>query len=153
MRRGPRPYGHVLRVVALFGAGFIAFVILRHFLVPPGFGVYGFYRAGALDDARARPISYAGRDTCAVCHGEVVESQLASKHARVGCESCHGPLAKHAAGEFDPKPKALDPRLLCLTCHTKLAGKPDGFPQVDAAEHAGDAECTACHQPHRPKIQ
>ena len=152
MSRGFRHYEHVLRVAGLFALGLIAFLIIRHLLVPADFGVLGFYRAGALDDVRARPIAYAGRETCAVCHGAVVESQKDSKHAALSCEGCHGALAAHAAGEFDPKPKAPDPRLLCLTCHTKMAGKYDGFPQIDPAEHGGDIACTTCHQPHHPKI-
>ena len=153
MPRETRHYAHLIRVAALFAFGLLAFLVLRHIFVPPDFGVYGFYRAGALDDARARPVSYAGRETCAVCHGDVIESQKDSRHAQLGCEGCHGPLAKHAGGEFDPKPKTLDPRGLCLTCHVKMAGKYASFPQIDPVEHAGDADCTVCHQPHHPKIQ
>jgi hypothetical protein len=153
MPRESRHYDHLIRVGTLFAGGFLVFAIVRHVLVPPDFGVYGFYRAGALDDARDRPVVYAGRETCVVCHSEAVESQKGGRHADVGCESCHGPLAKHAAGEFDPKPKILNPRTLCLTCHVKMEGKYAAFPQVDPVEHAGDAACTACHKPHRPKIQ
>jgi hypothetical protein len=153
MGRGFRHYEHVIRVAGLFAFGFVAFLIVRHLLVPADFGVYGFYRAGALDDVRARPLAYAGKETCAICHAPVVLSQKDSKHAVLSCEGCHGPLAKHAGGEFDPKPGALDPRLLCLTCHTKMAGKYDGFPQIDPAEHGGDIPCTTCHQPHHPKIK
>ena len=152
MGRETRYYGHLIRVAVVFGLGFLAFVIIRHSLVPTDFGVYGFYRAGALDAARALPISFAGRDVCEVCHVAVVESQKESRHTRVSCESCHGPLAKHASGEFNPKPKTLHPRELCLSCHVKMAGKYDGFPQVDPADHGGDFACTACHQPHQPKI-
>jgi Cytochrome c7 and related cytochrome c len=150
--RASRHYEHVVRVGALFALGIAAFLVIRHFLVPADFGVYGFYRAGALDDARAHPVHYAGRETCAVCHVPVIESQKNSKHAPIGCESCHGPLAKHAAGEFDPKPKASDPRLLCLSCHTKMEGKYDRFPQIDPADHGGDVACATCHQPHQPRI-
>jgi len=152
MPRAPRHYDHVIRVAALFVFGFLAFVIARRVFVPADFGVYGFYRAGALDDARARPVSYAGRDTCAVCHGEVVESQKGSRHANLGCEACHGPLAKHAGGEFDPKPTILKPDALCLTCHVKMAGKYATFPQIDPGGHYGET-CTVCHQPHHPAIK
>jgi hypothetical protein len=141
-----------MRAGALLAFGFLGFLIARHFLVPADFGVYGFYRAGALDDARARPVSFAGRETCAVCHGEVVESQKGSRHANVGCEACHGPLAKHASGDLDPKPKIAAPDTLCLTCHVKMAGKYAAFPQIDPAAHYGET-CTACHQPHHPAIK
>jgi len=153
MNRRFQPYQHVIRVGGLFAFGFIAFLVIRHILVPPDFGVYGFYRAGALDDARAKPITYAGRETCSVCHGEVIESQKDSRHAPLSCEGCHGPLAKHADGEFTPKPAPPDPRKLCISCHTKMPGKYEGFPQVDPAEHAGELDCTSCHKPHAPGIK
>ena len=153
MSRRPRHYDHVLRVAALFGIGFVAFLVVRSVLVPADFGRYGFFRAGALDDVRARPTAFAGEATCVDCHGTVAEERQPSKHAPVRCEACHGPLNKHAAGELDPLPPKLDSRKLCATCHTKLAGRPNWFPQVVIADHAGDAECTACHQPHHPKIQ
>ena len=153
MPREPKHYEHVIRVGAVFAFGFLVFVIVRQILVPPDFGLYGFYRAGALDDVRARPVSFAGHETCAVCHSDVVDSQKDSRHAKVNCEACHGPLAKHAGGEFDPKPKTLNPRTLCLTCHVKMDGKYAGFPQIDPEEHFGDVACTSCHQPHHPGLK
>jgi hypothetical protein len=143
---------HVYRVAAVFAFGFLTFLVVRHLLVPADFGVYGFYRAGALDDARARPISYAGQDRCASCHWPVFEARTQARHATIPCESCHGPLAGHAV---DPsvKPATLDPRPLCLNCHTKMEGKWPGFPQVDPAEHNDGIPCSVCHQPHSPKIR
>ena len=153
MARRPRHYDHVLRVAAVFGVGFVAFLLVRSMLIPSDFGVYGFFRAGALTDVRARPVSYAGEAACVDCHNTVADERRPSKHVQVHCEACHGPLAKHAAGEMDTPPAKPDSRLLCPTCHTKSVGKPVGFPQVVVADHAGDAECTACHKPHSPKIQ
>jgi predicted CXXCH cytochrome family protein len=153
MARRPRHYDHVLRVAAVFGVGFVSFLIVRALLVPSDFGVYGFFRAGALDDARARPVSYAGEAACVDCHNTVADERRPSKHAQVRCEACHGPLVKHTAGEMDTLPQTPDSRRLCVTCHTKIAGRPAWFPQVVVADHAGDAECTACHKPHNPKIQ
>jgi hypothetical protein len=34
-----------------------------------------------------------------------------------------------------------------------MDGRPLTFPQVDVAEHSGDALCTDCHTPHSPRIQ
>jgi len=146
------PYGHVVRVAALFVLGFAAFLVLRWALIPPDFGRYGFYRAGALDDIRARPAAYAGQATCVVCHTDVDEARQGSRHVAISCEACHGPLGKHASGDFDVKPATLDPRLLCLRCHTAMPGKPAGFPQIVPADHGGDGPCTDCHKPHHPKI-
>jgi Cytochrome c7 and related cytochrome c len=148
-----RDFEHVLRAGALFAGGLAVFLVIRWALVPADFGVYGFYRAGALADSQALPIRYAGQTQCLDCHADVAETRKDSRHANINCEACHGPLARHASGNFDLKPKALNPRLLCLQCHTQAAGKPGGFPQIVAAEHAPEGACTTCHTPHRPKIQ
>jgi len=144
---------HVYRVAGLFAAGFIVFVIIRWALVPADFGVYGFYRAGALTDARAVPVKYAGEPACLDCHSGVVDERKGVRHEKLKCESCHGPLAGHANSDDSNKPKALNPRLLCLSCHTTLKGKPAAaIPMIDA-DHGGDGPCTECHKPHRPKIE
>jgi len=152
MRDRFRHFEHVFRAAALFVGGFALFLVVRWALVPADFGVYGFYRAGALADSRAQPIRYAGQTPCLDCHADVAETRKDSRHANINCEACHGPLARHASGDFEIKPKALNPRLLCLQCHTQAAGKPVGFPQIAAAEHAPEGACTDCHKPHRPKI-
>jgi hypothetical protein len=145
--------GHLVRVLLLFAAGLLAFVGLKALLVPKGFGLYGHYRAGALDDNRARPVSYAGRAACGDCHDDKPAALAKGKHAHVGCESCHGALAVHAQD-----PEALKPALpavpaLCLRCHQKAAGRPASFPQIDPADHAGENRCTECHSPHDPGQQ
>lgn len=147
-----RHYAHVIRVVGVFAIGFLAFLVVRHLLIPPDFGVHGFYRAGALDDARARPVAYAGRETCETCHEDAAGALRQGRHAAIGCEGCHGALASHAGGTSDEKPALPDTRRLCATCHTRMAGKYNGFPQVDPATHAGDVACATCHVPHRPAI-
>lgn len=152
MPGGPRHHDHVYRVLGLFAAGFAAFVVFRYFLVPPDFGVYGFYRAGALDDARARTPLYAGETLCLDCHSDVGDVRKTARHAKLRCEACHGALAAHASGNVDAKPPALNPRLLCLRCHTTQAGQPSGFPNIVPADHAGEVPCVDCHKPHRPKI-
>lgn len=149
----PSRYQHVYRVAGLFLFGFLAFVIVRRGLVPPDFGEYGFYRGGALVEARALPVRYGGQAACLDCHSEPDEVRKGSGHEKVKCEACHGPLATHAGGDDTAKPRALNPRLLCLQCHTTLKGKPATFPQVLPADHGGDGPCTECHKPHRPKVE
>ena len=152
MSSGPRHYAHIVRVLGLFAGGFTLFLIVRYFLVPSDFGVFGFYRAGALADARARAPMYAATNVCLDCHPDIAKEREGSKHAAVNCQACHGPLAQHATGDVKAKPAALNPRLSCLTCHTSQAGLPRAFPSVVAKDHAGDAVCTDCHRPHLPKI-
>jgi hypothetical protein len=145
-------YAHLVRMAGLFVVGIIIFLVARSLSVPADFGVYGHYRAGALDDARARPISFAGQAACVECHSDVGEVRKAGRHATVSCESCHGPLATHAAGEQPLKPTLPDGRAICVSCHQKSMSKPVAFPQVDPADHAGDNKCIECHTPHSPQI-
>jgi hypothetical protein len=144
--------GHLVRMAGLFGLGVVAFLALRAFMIPSDFGVYGHFRAGALDDVKARPMHYAGRAACADCHADVVEARKGSKHERIGCESCHGPLLAHVQAGGEKKPVKPDSRVLCPRCHTKSPWKPETFPQVVVAEHSPDGSCLACHKAHAPKM-
>ena len=149
---GFRHANHLLRVVAFCAAGLAVFGAARRLAVPKDFGVYGHYRAGALDDARKRPIAFAGQQACGECHTDIVELRKASLHRQVSCEVCHGPLAKHASGDDTTTPKRPDGRTACLYCHQKNVSKPAGFPQIVVKEHADEGKCSECHQPHNPKI-
>ncbi len=142
---------HLFRVAALFLLGIAVFFVAKAFFVPKDFGVYGHYRAGALADNRARPISYAGMAACVECHTDVAELKNTGRHARLSCESCHGPLAQHASGDI-PKPPRPDGRTACIGCHTANKSKPKFLPQVVIADHAPDGACVECHKPHAPKI-
>jgi hypothetical protein len=141
---------HLVRLALLFAAGVLVFLAVRALLVPEGFGEIGHYRVGAIADNRARTPSFAGRAACLECHDEVGAKKATGAHGRVGCESCHGPLALHAADPDAVKPKLPDSGTLCVRCHTKSASRPKSFPQVDPEAHAEGAACVDCHDPHRP---
>ena len=145
---------HLLRLAALFLGGLLVFGIARAELVPPTFGQYGHYRAAAIDDVRAKPIEYAGHQACAECHSDIVELKAQARHKAIACETCHGPLARHAE---DPgqvaTPKRPEARPLCIRCHAAKTGKPAQYPSVDVKEHAGDENCLTCHKPHDPRPQ
>ena len=141
---------HLFRMAGLFAVGITIFVVARVLLVPAGFGLYGHYRAGALDDARAHAPAFAGRAACSDCHGEVVEEKTKGRHANVGCEACHGPLAKHADDPDAVKPEKPDAKSICLRCHEANTAKPKGFPQVEPKDHGDGSPCPACHKPHQP---
>jgi hypothetical protein len=143
---------HLFRMAGLFLAGIVAFLLLRVALVPKDFGVTGHYRFGALADARAKPLVYAGAAACADCHADVMKKRKGSRHEQISCETCHGPQLKHAT--VDPganKPAKLDERALCLRCHTANVAKPKGFKQVDPKDHGDGGVCTTCHAPHTPE--
>jgi predicted CXXCH cytochrome family protein len=143
--------GHLVRVAGLYAAGTAAFFVLRALFVPAGFGLYGHYRAGAIDDNRARAIAFAGRAACVECHSDVPEAAKGGPHQAIGCEACHGPLAGHAADPVEKKAVRPDPKVLCARCHAASVARPARFPQVDVAEHAGGEACTTCHAAHNPK--
>jgi hypothetical protein len=141
---------HLVRMAGLFGVGVLTFLVLQALLVPEGFGVYGHYRAGALEDNRARPAVFAGRAACVECHADVPEAMAGGKHARVNCEACHGPLGEHARDPAERKAARPDGRLLCARCHAANVARPARFPQVEIAEHAGKEACVSCHKAHDP---
>lgn len=147
-----REAAHLLRLLALLLAGAALFALVRQQLVPDGFGKYGHYRAGALDDARSRPIVHGGRETCLTCHDDEAKVLLAGKHGPVGCESCHGAAARHAEDPGASKPALPDTATLCARCHEQNAARPKTFPQVESKEHSGGEACKSCHEPHGPKV-
>ena len=143
---------HLIRVALVFVAGLVLFVIVRGMIVPKSFGQLGHYRADALAEIAAYSPAFAGREACELCHSEVADLKKTGRHALVGCEACHGPLAKHAADPGSKVPVKPDTKVLCVKCHEANSAKSKHFPQVISKEHAGDLACATCHKPHQPKI-
>jgi hypothetical protein len=151
MPRWTQDKQHLFRLVALVAVAVAGFLAFRHFMVPEGFGALGgHYRAGALEDNRNRPRAYAGRAACIECHSDIDAQRVGSKHAAIGCEACHGPLAAHAANP-DPPPPRPDVNTVCLVCHLAGSAKPAAFPQINPAEHMDGGRCGECHLPHHPE--
>jgi len=142
---------HLVRLVILAAIFVVVFLTIRKAVVPVGFGRYGHYRAGALDDVRARPISFAGHEACETCHDEQAQKKAQGKHTQVACEACHGPLAAHADDPDTHKAVKPDSATLCMRCHQADSAKPKTFPQV-AGDHAGGESCDVCHNPHSPAM-
>lgn len=143
--------GHLFRLAALYAAGTASFLVIRAFVVPHSFGQYGHYRGDAIHEIAARPVHFAGHQTCETCHADIASEKSSGKHAHVHCEACHGPQAKHAD---DPSidPGKPDTAKLCFQCHAASKARPWTFPQVNIAEHAGGLPCETCHKPHNPAI-
>ena len=142
---------HLIRlgVVVLIFVGL--FAVLREHMVPETFGEFGHYRGAALAELRAAEPVFAGQDACAACHDEAVTAKSKGKHARIACEACHGPQARHAA-EGSPKPARPDSIQLCGRCHESNSAKPKSFPQVVLKDHSGGESCSTCHKAHQPKV-
>lgn len=145
--------GHLFRLAAVFAAGFMLLVVARGFLLPKSFGQYGHFRGDAMQEIAAQPVNYAGHETCEACHSEVLDVKKDGKHARVRCESCHGPQARHADDPLSMKPEKLDAAVLCVRCHEANSAKPKWFPQVASEDHSSGVPCDTCHQPHSPVIE
>jgi formate-dependent nitrite reductase cytochrome c552 subunit len=87
-----------------------------------------------------------------MCHDEEAKVRAAGKHAHVSCETCHGPLAKHAGDPAALKPVLPNVATLCVRCHEHDQAKPKTFPQVVSADHSNGMACNDCHKPHSPKL-
>jgi hypothetical protein len=142
--------GHLFRFAFLFVVAFAVFLVVRHFVVPKSFGEYGHYRGAAIGEIAARPVHFAGHQTCETCHADVHDLKTVGKHATVNCEACHGSLAAHA-NDPSVQPPHLDTAVLCVRCHAASAAKPKGFPQI-ADDHSNGLACETCHKPHSPAI-
>jgi hypothetical protein len=143
---------HLFRLAAVFVVGLTLFLIVRGLLVPRSFGQYGHYRGKAIAEIAALPIAYAGHQVCEGCHTDVLDVKSKGVHKGVACESCHGPLAKHAEDPASVQPEKLDTAKLCVRCHEANIAKPKNFPQVASEDHSGGAACNSCHQPHSPAM-
>ena len=133
--------GVAVAVVAL-GAAFSLF-----------YGEYGFHPAENARSWAALDPSYADSSLCERCHQPEYAVWVVSRHQTVVCESCHGPLAAHAAGTSPDASAgsmalARVPEGICAACHSKVTGRPAAFPQVDLATHYPGAPCLWCHHPH-----
>jgi hypothetical protein len=136
-------------LVALLAVASIALVVA----VPWIYGEYGFHpEANARTWAALTP-RYADAVLCARCHEAQYAPWQNERHAGVTCESCHGPLAEHAATAPLEAPAgslgiAKPGEDLCVVCHEKSPAKPEAFAQVDLAEHYTGSTCLGCHDSH-----
>lgn len=152
MRRILEGSEHLIRLALVAIVLVLAFLAIRHALVPSEFGKYGHFRPGSIGEIAARTPVFAGREACASCHADIVTAKSKGPHANIGCEACHGPLGRHAQDFTTQKPVLPDTAKLCVTCHEANPAKPTTFPQVVSREHAADTTCGVCHNPHQPRL-
>jgi hypothetical protein len=143
---------HLIRLALVAFVLVVIFLTVRQRLIPAEFGKYGHFRPASIDQIAAKTPVFAGREACATCHDEIVTAKSKGPHVNVGCEACHGALGRHALDFSSQKPVLPDTAKLCVTCHEADSAKPKNFPQVVSREHAGDAACGTCHNPHQPKF-
>jgi hypothetical protein len=135
---------------------------------------YDQYGAHQARNARAwaslTPQYAASSGICAQCHATEYDKWAGSLHVAVGCQTCHGALAEHAAtapvpasaAEIDAQEAGVAPApslaadimvvpptdALCTVCHQETLGRPADFVQVDPATHFPGTSCLQCHDVH-----
>jgi hypothetical protein len=145
---------HLVRAGALLLAVLIVvFVVPRAMPIPTFLEDYGFYPKNSEKNAEewsGLPIQYADSSICNDCHQDKRGIWEKSEHRTVSCETCHGPgqphMDKRASLTVDTS------REFCGLCHARVLARPSDFPQVDLDEHAGQAACITCHNPHDPQV-
>ncbi|MCF8089985.1 MAG: cytochrome c3 family protein [Desulfotignum sp.] len=145
-------------VCIMAGAG----LVLKGFFIPDSFGVYGYYRADAIQEVSARPIRHGTNQSCFKCHPYEAQIHKAGLHRTISCEFCHGTWADHVADEKKigtlPVKKNKEITYLCLRCHnTEIKARAvTVIKTVAMPAHLTDQkvkpthDCNQCHHVHAP---
>lgn len=117
--------------------------------------------AAAAPVAQPPASGYVGDDTCLTCHDGMQKGYADSPHGRKahprapaaqqGCETCHGPGARHAEQPDEPgsirRFKAIpanEASAACLTCHNR-----DNHALWQGSAHdTRNMSCVTCHSVH-----
>ncbi|MCX6270471.1 MAG: cytochrome c3 family protein [Bacteroidetes bacterium] len=141
----------IKRLGLAFAIFICLFLVARHLLVPKTFGDKGHFRAASIEDNAAMPMKYAGKEGCIGCHDDMIEKKAASPHAKINCETCHGPCLQHTLAPDTVKPLKPKGREFCGKCHSRnIARSTKNIVQIDLKEHNPEQICTECHNPHDP---
>jgi cytochrome c553 len=162
---------HITRLIALMVVFAVVAYGAKRFFTADSFFEYGHYRGNSVAEIASDKPKYKGSAYCESCHAEQFTEWTKGIHNSVDlgkvvkCEVCHGPagarddrgmFAHSATGPDHPNDLKLavpaDTGKLCTLCHEKIAGRPALQPQIVVAEHAGDQQCTVCHNPHSPLL-
>jgi hypothetical protein len=146
---------HFRRAAAVIIAVLVVLLVIPRLLPPTtSLETYGFYPKRSQESAQvwaSRPVEYANATNCSTCHADKYTAWVSSKHSGVNCQDCHGPSQTHIE-EGVTQVAAISENSACVLCHGKIVGRPGSFPQIDLAQHGGQASCVTCHDPHNPKI-
>ncbi|SLM30056.1 hypothetical protein MTBBW1_2090020 [Desulfamplus magnetovallimortis] len=156
---------HALRIIIVFSSIAImagAGLVIKLFLIPDSFGVYGAYRADAIEEEANRAIRHGTNKSCLSCHPYEASIHLKGLHKTISCEFCHGTFADHIDNGKKiaslPVKKGDDITTLCLRCHNteikarssvviKTVAMPDHLRKQKVKE---THSCNQCHHVHAP---
>lgn len=141
---------HIARLVALVIGFFAVAAFAKWLLTADSFYRFGHFRANSVTEIASQEPAYQTPRYCQSCHAERYAQWSANSHKTVICEVCHGAAQGHPQNGKLPIP--ADTRKLCTLCHQRLVARPRAQPQIDVAQHAGNNQCIACHNPHSPKL-
>ena len=145
---------HIVRLVMLIVVGAAAGLLAKWYFTAESFYRYGHYRGDSVPEVAAQEPVYQTPRYCQACHGERHAQWSANNHKTVSCEVCHGAAQGHPQKGKLPIP--ADAVKLCTLCHEAMPGRPRAQPQIVVAEHnpyaSSGQQCTACHNPHAPKL-
>ena len=153
---------HIRRLITLLVILAVIFIGGKIIFHPKSFGVYGHYRAASVEEIAAANPTYLNPDSFSADYPKEYETWSTGIHKVVKCQICHIAVGNslntasfsadtpHSATMALPMPS--DSRKLCVKCHEKIAGRPDFMPQIEVTSHAGERQCTACHNPHSPLL-
>jgi hypothetical protein len=149
MKMPPQIFRLVLLTLGIIGS----YLVARHFLTPPSFHQYGWYRGAALEEiaSRTTPV-YAGKKACGECHthSDVLMKLGKGPHKTLSCEGCHGAGQAHAdnpdAYKYKPDKRNTTS---CTRCHESNPSRPAWLKQIVVKTHYS-GKCTECHLPHQP---
>jgi cytochrome c553 len=141
---------HIVRLLSLIVVLLIVAVVAKSYLTVDSFYRFGHYRADSVIEVAAKEPVYQTPRYCQGCHTARHAQWSAGSHKTVICEVCHGAAQGHPQNGKLPIPS--DTLKLCTQCHEAMPGRPRTQPQIEVAQHSNGQQCTACHNPHSPKI-
>jgi cytochrome c553 len=145
---------HIVRLIGLIFAGIAIGAFAKWYFTVDTFYEYGHYRAQAVAELAALEPVFQTPRYCQGCHNERHAQWSANNHKSVSCEVCHGPAQGHPRKGKLPIP--ADAVKLCTLCHEAMPERPRTQPQIVVAQHnpyaTSGQQCTACHNPHAPKL-
>lgn len=146
----------LVAVVALAGHTMVRKLVEPSFAAVDGDYRYQWHRVDNQQEWKDWPVAHRGNAYCQGCHAQQYQMLSDNYHARLQCESCHGPAGEHPA---EPAKLNIDQsRELCLRCHAHLPYRPDQYDKIDGVsltlkmidpeEHHPAMKCTICHNVH-----
>ncbi len=117
----------------------------------------GIHRKATKNDVVQRMVIKNGPN-CEVCHTGPAGNHPSKEAMPLSIEDRVTTIThKHIEHPADAPGRNLmltakEMQSVCLNCHEKLEARPKTQPQIAVDSHSGKELCTACHNPHSPRV-